>query len=483
MKEIIAIEIGHWEKNNGVKWRCDRCRGLSTACEVCEDFNEDKLNIEVGRELVRYLKNYGYSIMLNGDEADLNAGKGGVGKKTSKFYEDLENFNQSADCRFGKVISAPSLLMNLISFTNGNTSISDSLTAVSIDVLDLISGTCIKPNEICGFEIWTHGNREDRQVFVDVNGVSSPMFHAGSKENPEHIWATMHGAPDDTPATFLTETHIIKYMNRYNGTHATNDVVPLRPFFSSALLSKFNVQIRPNNNRKATVTVFKLLDKDGNSLGTAMYENNTWSRLRSHVKNCGCERLVAGVAVHFTTAGGIGFETYTQLNSLRSESEKLSWSIADSMDKNKGLGNPTVMRNPPVKNTVDFKIPNGDKITKNIEKVPAPFSYCEFGFLDNEENRKCFDTPAKRINFGRAAARGILKYLGVEPDLKGGDGSEVNPTEKRDCVYAFDHFPTPREYDSVPNRSLIVVYNSEADQKHGGLYRIGNGNMYYKNVQ
>ena len=117
---------------------------------------------------------------------------------------------------------------------------------------------------------------------------------------------------------------------------------------------------------------------------------------------------VAGVAFHWNAGGGNGFEGYCQTNGMRSSSRALGAAIAKEMEAI------TVMRNTPVRDFVSHPTPNGANITAYINSVPAPFFYMECGFVDNATDRARFDTVEKQRRYGVQAAKGILKYLGVE---------------------------------------------------------------------
>ena len=115
----------------------------------------------------------------------------------------------------------------------------------------------------------------------------------------------------------------------------------------------------------------------------------------------------AGIAFHWNAGGGNGFECYTQTNGMNIKSIDLSSKIADEM---KAI---TVMRPNPVRNCNTHPTPNGQNYTALINSVPAPFTYCEMGFIDNATDRARFDTIEKQKRYGVQAAKGVLKYLGV----------------------------------------------------------------------
>ncbi|MCL1903958.1 MAG: N-acetylmuramoyl-L-alanine amidase [Oscillospiraceae bacterium] len=130
----------------------------------------------------------------------------------------------------------------------------------------------------------------------------------------------------------------------------------------------------------------------------------------------------AGIAFHWNAGGGNGFECYTQTNGMHLRSIELSSAIADEM---KAI---TVMRPNPVRNCNTHPTPNGQNYTSLINSVPAPFSYCEMGFIDNATDRVRFDTIEKQKRYGVCAAKGVLKYLGVSW-IEEGEGVQSPPAK------------------------------------------------------
>jgi hypothetical protein len=160
------------------------------------------------------------------------------------------------------------------------------------DVLDLIYGTPLKANEIYGIMAVTYGQETDRQAYIDVNGVASPMFHGATTPHADRIWAVMeHG---DTPGNGgQTEHNILTYMNKYGGSpkSASNETV-LTSFVDSLTPSSFSVRIRSNQdnpNNAFSVAAIALLDEDGEVLGFAEYseQDNAWNKFIS-LADCIC---------------------------------------------------------------------------------------------------------------------------------------------------------------------------------------------------
>jgi N-acetylmuramoyl-L-alanine amidase len=174
-------------------------------------------------------------------------------------------------CGDGGTVSPPSA-PHTSGIVNGNALASNGRPSLDVDVSDLIRGTCVKANEVYGIEVVTwEPNSENRQAFIEVNGVVSPMFHASSSANPARIWSIMsHGNTPDNGGRTPEQT--LRYMNRY-GSGDASDIVDLSPFVTSPTDS-FNVRIRPNDNHPTRVDLISLLGEDGQVLGTATYSRN-----------------------------------------------------------------------------------------------------------------------------------------------------------------------------------------------------------------
>ena len=192
------------------------------------------------------------------------------------------------------------------------------------------------------------------------------------------------------------------------------------------------------------------------------------------------EDLVAGIAAHFNALHGDskGFEVYTQTTSLtggdkRPDSVELCEKITDEMRMIRG---DDMMRSPPVRNPFDYDVGG---IIQHINKFSVPFAYCEFGFFDNPDDRAGFDTFEKQRDFGTAAAKGIITYLYEQGIIEKG-WQEEHP------ISVFHIFPTQEQYEKIPNNSLVVRFNPRIPHIHKGtsyddrFYRIQNGNAYYK---
>lgn len=125
----------------------------------------------------------------------------------------------------------------------------------------------------------------------------------------------------------------------------------------------------------------------------------------------------AGVSIHANAGGGNGFEAFHQTGLMQSESMELSRIIADEV-----AAAGQALRNPPVRNNETHPTPSADRFTALMNTIPAPYAYCELGFIDNPADIARFDTPEKQRAFGAAYSRAILMYLGIswtdEPDVK-----------------------------------------------------------------
>jgi YD repeat-containing protein len=194
-------------------------------------------------------------------------------------------------CRYGGVVTAPTGgFANLI---NANAPGTNGRGVLDINVLDLIDGTPINANDVYGIEVETWGpNRENRQVFIDVNGVASPMFHGSGSYNAARIWAIMsHGDTPDNGGR--TAQNVLRYMNIYGGNpKIANNIVPISPFVSEENPDRFDIRIRANDNHASLVTEVSLLGFESNVLGTIVYTaldgNGTWGMFDVRVTDCVC---------------------------------------------------------------------------------------------------------------------------------------------------------------------------------------------------
>jgi hypothetical protein len=169
-------------------------------------------------------------------------------------------------CRWGGIIAEP-VNNGLVGahVINGNALRNNTNAALDIDVLDLIAGTPIQANEIYGIQatIWAP-QANTRQIYVEVNGVSSPMFHTDTT-NPDRIFLPREAV------------HSLKYLVS-------------SPFVTSANPAVFTMRIR-SSNAVWGIGPISLLGSDGEPLGIAVYSsqdsNGVWERFESLV-TCVC---------------------------------------------------------------------------------------------------------------------------------------------------------------------------------------------------
>lgn len=104
------------------------------------------------------------------------------------------------------------------------------------------------------------------------------------------------------------------------------------------------------------------------------------------------------VEVHNNAGGGDGFEVFVQTNKYAAKSRAAAQAIEAEV---KALG----QKSRGIK-TSGFWWTNG---------VKAPAVLLEGFFVDKWEDAKDFDTVAEQKKLGQAYARGVLKYLGIDP--------------------------------------------------------------------
>jgi len=105
-----------------------------------------------------------------------------------------------------------------------------------------------------------------------------------------------------------------------------------------------------------------------------------------------------GISVHANAFDGkaAGFEIFRSAGNFKTLSDSLCKRIESEV---KALG----------------QVSRGVKDSGFLmSSLPCPTAYCELGFLDSPEDYKKFDTPEKLRAFGKAYAKGILGYLGID---------------------------------------------------------------------
>ena len=124
------------------------------------------------------------------------------------------------------------------------------------------------------------------------------------------------------------------------------------------------------------------------------------------------------VEVHNNAAGGDGFEVFVQTNKYAAQSRACAEAIEAEV---KAIG----------QNSRGIKT----RLFGWTYNVKAPAVLLEGFFVDNWNDAKDFDTVAEQQELGRAYARGVLKYLGV-------DAKQPEPTEETYTVQASGQFST-----------------------------------------
>lgn len=122
------------------------------------------------------------------------------------------------------------------------------------------------------------------------------------------------------------------------------------------------------------------------------------------------------VEVHNNAGGGDGFEVFVQTNKYASQSRACAQAIEAEV---KAIG----------QNSRGIKT----KVFGWTYNVKAPAVLLEGFFVDKWEDAKYFDTVAEQQALGRAYARGVLKYLGVEEKAP---AASQTPTEAAYTVTA-----------------------------------------------
>lgn len=105
------------------------------------------------------------------------------------------------------------------------------------------------------------------------------------------------------------------------------------------------------------------------------------------------------VEVHNNAGGGDGFEVFVQTNQYAAQSRACAQAIEAEV---KALG----QRSRGLKT----------KVFGWTYNVKAPAVLLEGFFVDNYDDAKDFDTVAEQKKLAGAYARGVLKYLGIDPD-------------------------------------------------------------------
>lgn len=164
--------------------------------------------------------------------------------------------------------------------------------------------------------------------------------------------------------------------------------------------------------------------------GVSVFANRTeWDgiALSEYFKKARALKPDAGISVHTNSAArtreaGVakGFEVCRQTNALKAKSAELCRSIEAEVT---ALGQPS-------RGVKAHYKPN---VNAYINSVPAPYAYCELGFLDNPADYSGFCTEEKQKAFGTAYAKGILQYLGVAWQEEVIEEIKPPPPPKKPC--------------------------------------------------
>lgn len=140
-----------------------------------------------------------------------------------------------------------------------------------------------------------------------------------------------------------------------------------------------------------TVGMSRTVDEN-DPIGEEIREANAF------VKGFDIDSVVATES-HNNAGRGDGFEIYIQTGKYAAQSRRLAELIEEEV---KAIG----------QNSRGIKT----KIFGWTNNVNAPSVLCEGFFVDNWNDAKDFDTVEEQKKIGRAYARGVLRYYGINPD-------------------------------------------------------------------
>ena len=156
-----------------------------------------------------------------------------------------------------------------------------------------------------------------------------------------------------------------------------------------------------------TVGMSRTVDEN-DPIGEEIREANAF------VKGFDIDSVVATES-HNNAGRGDGFEIYIQTGKYAAQSRRLAELIEEEV---KAIG----------QNSRGIKT----KIFGWTYNVNAPAVLCEGFFVDNWSDAKDFDTVKEQKKLGRAYARGVLRYYGIDPDS---DPKEKEPDLKPATTY------------------------------------------------
>jgi N-acetylmuramoyl-L-alanine amidase len=171
------------------------------------------------------------------------------------------------------------------------------------------------------------------------------------------------------------------------------------------------------------------------------------------------------IECHANAARGDGFEVYIQTNQYEEESRRLAELIEAEV---KAIG----------QNSRGIKT----KVFGWTNNVKAPAVLLEGFFVDNKADAADFDTVAEQQELGRAYARGVLKYLGVE-------AKPVAPAKEAYTVTASGQFDSKAAADTALANikklgftGAVAKTTESANEKvltKGSVVRMKAGAKYY----
>lgn len=144
------------------------------------------------------------------------------------------------------------------------------------------------------------------------------------------------------------------------------------------------------------------------------------------------------VEVHNNAAGGDGFEVYVQTNQYAAKSRAAAQAIEAEV---KAMG-----QNSRGIKTKGFWWTNG---------VKAPAVLLEGFFVDNWNDAQDFDTVEEQQALGRAYARGVLKYFGIDSDVQ---PEPAEPVKETYTVTVVGHFDSESAAEEALEKAVALGF-------------------------
>jgi len=173
------------------------------------------------------------------------------------------------------------------------------------------------------------------------------------------------------------------------------------------------------------------------------------------------------VGIHNNAGGGNGFEVFVQTNKYAAKSRAAAQAIEAEV---KAIG----------QNSRGIKT----KMYGWTYSVKSPAVLLEGFFVDNWADAEDFDTVAEQRALARAYARGVLKYLGINPDVK---PEPVAPVKEIFTVTVTGQFDTKAAAEEALEKAKALGFTettaSEAPKPKeitkGSTVRMKSGAKYY----